>query len=163
MSVKLEEICTILDRLTLDALTLMEEHIQTKLEIENSMNEGEVHLAKSRYIMGHNKVSELQLPTEDSPEFEALATIHPHDDEKLFNRESYDLEMRQKGSADNLKDPLKWFGILLPKNLHQAQSKFKQSLLWSVKCVNLQTQLNETCIKIKQLYELKEQLGNVEE
>lgn len=163
MSANLDEICSVLDRLTLDSLTLMEEHIQTKLELENSMNEGEINLAKSRFIMGHKNVSELQLPTEDSPEFDALAVVHPQEEENFFDQNLYDLEIRQKGSEEKLKDPLRWFGILLPNNLHQAQSKFKQALLWAVKCANLQTQLNETCVKIKQLHEIKAQLVKVEE
>lgn len=164
MSEQLDKLCSVLDRLTLDALTLMEEQIQLKLEIESSMSEGEGHLAKSRYILGHKSVSELQLPTEGSPEFEAQAVVHSVDDEVLLKANFYDLEVRKKDeNGEKTKDPLRWFGVLVPQNLHQAQSKFRQSLLWAVKCVNVQMQLNEVCTRIQQLKRVKLELSNTEE
>lgn len=163
MALDLDKICTVLDKLTIDALTLMEEHIQVKLEIEKSMNEGESHLVKSRYIKGQNFVSQLQLPTEDSNEFDALAVVHPEKSEELFNKNVYDLEIRKCNDDEKLKDPIRRFGVLVPQNLYYAQSRFKQALLWVVKCVNVQNRLKETCIKIAQLKEVKSKLITVEE
>ena len=45
----LDKICQTLDKLTLDALTLMQEEIQLKINAENAMIGGESHLAKTRY------------------------------------------------------------------------------------------------------------------
>lgn len=44
----LDKICNVLDKLTLDALTLMQEEIDLKLTAENAMIGGETHLAKTR-------------------------------------------------------------------------------------------------------------------
>lgn len=44
----LDQICTTLDKLTLDALTLMQEEIDLKINAENAMIGGETHLAKTR-------------------------------------------------------------------------------------------------------------------
>lgn len=91
----LDKICTVLDKLTLDKLTVLEEVIQAKLELEKSMCDGEMHLAKTRYIMGRNSVSVLQLPTENSTEFDASTVVHSEEDEKLFGEKTLDLEVRK--------------------------------------------------------------------
>jgi hypothetical protein len=151
----LDKICTLLDKLTLDALTLIEEEIQTKLNIENAMCGGETHLAKSRYILGQSSVSSLQLPTENSPDFEATTTVHSEEDEELFGAKLRHLEAEKK---EEQTDPVRWFGYLVPQDLYHAQTMFRQALQWIIKCVNVQTRLVETCGKIGQLKELKSEL-----
>lgn len=150
----IDQICTVLDKLTLDALTLIEEEIQTKLNIENAMCGGETHLAKSRYILGQNSVSSLQLPTENSPEFDAMTTVRVEEN-KDFLTESRELEVLKK--EDQI-DPVRWFGYLVPQDLYHAQSMFKQALQWIIRAANVQTRLIETCTKIEQLKELKKDL-----
>lgn len=156
MAKDLERICEVLDKLTLDSLTLMEQHIQQKLEVEKIMCDGESHLAKSRYIMGRNNVSSLQLPTENCFEFEATATVKREEDDGSITGEAFDLEIANKKTEQA--DPIRWFGVLVPQNLHFAQARFKQALLWAVKAANTQCQLREVCDKIEQLEDLKEEL-----
>lgn len=151
----LDKICNILDKLTLDALLLIEEEIQTKLNIENTMSSGESHLAKSRYIVGQNNVSAIQLPTEKSPECTATVKVYQNEDEKLFNRKSYEIQLTTKSEDENVQDPLKWFGVLVPQNLTYAQNMFRQALQWSIKAVNIQTQLCQTIDKINELQDIK--------
>ncbi|KAK9693161.1 hypothetical protein QE152_g34382 [Popillia japonica] len=153
--VDIDKICTTLDKLTLDTLTLMEEHVQLKLNLENSMNDGILNLAKTRYIVGQNNISSLQLPAEDSPEIEAIAVIHSEEDEKLGYR-THDLEIIKKSeNTSKIQDPLKWFGVLLPQNLHMAQNRFKQALVWIGEIANVQSRLNYNCNKLKGLRQLK--------
>lgn len=151
----IDKICTILDKLTLDALLLIEEEIQTKLNIENAMSLGETNLAKARYIMGQNKVSAIQLPTENSPEFTAVVKIHPSESDKLFENKSYEIQLTQKNDNTNVQDPIKWFGVLVPQTLTQAQKMFRQALQWTVKAANIQTELNETIENINKLKNMK--------
>ncbi|KRT84009.1 hypothetical protein AMK59_953, partial [Oryctes borbonicus] len=104
---ELDKVCTTLDKLTLDTLTLMEEHVQLKLNLENSMNDGVLCLAKTRYIVGQNNVSSLQLPTGDSQEVEAVAVIHSEEHEKL-GYSMHDLEIIKKSESNSkIQDPLK--------------------------------------------------------
>ncbi|KAJ3646304.1 hypothetical protein Zmor_023896 [Zophobas morio] len=152
---ELDKICTVLDKLTLDALTLMEEEIQIKLNVENAMCGGETHLAKSRYILGQNSVSSLQLPTENSPDFDAVTTVVGEDDEELFGQKARTLEVVKN---EEQIDPVRWFGYLVPQDLYHSQSMFKQALQWIIRAVNVQTRLIETCGKIEQLKELKKEL-----
>ncbi|EFA07742.1 Coiled-coil domain-containing protein 115-like Protein [Tribolium castaneum] len=151
----IDQICSVLDRLTLDALTLMEEQIQIKLNIENAMCGGETHLAKSRYILGQNSVSSLQLPTENSPEFDAMTTVHLEESDEFFGEKSRELEVSKK--EDQI-DPVRWFGYLVPQDLYHAQSMFKQALQWIIRGANVQTNLIQTCNKIQQLKELKKEV-----
>lgn len=149
----LDRICDTLDKLTLDALTLTEEKVKLALNTENAMCGGEAHLAKARYIMGHNNVSALQLPTENSPEFTASAKVYPYEDEKLFGETSYELHLTKKSEDETVQNPVRWFGVLVPQNLNYAQNMFRQALQWAVQAVNVQRQLQET---IQKIYDLKE-------
>lgn len=155
---ELDKVCTLLDKLTIDSLTTLEDVIQTKLELENSMCEGESHLAKTRYIMGRNSISTLQLPTKNGNEFEALTVVHSEGDENAFGELSLDLEAKKLTEGEENLNPVRWFGVLVPQNLYSAQVKFKQALLWAVKAANLQTQLYGLSLKINALKGLKESL-----
>lgn len=166
----LDKICSVLDRLTLDMLVLMQRQMQYKLNIEKSMTDGELHISKSRYIMGHKNVSSLQLPTENSPDIDASITLEEiQDDPSMFgkprlkmNIEEYTKANKSEDSTEtdvkNVQDPVNWFGVLVPRDLRLAQGKFKDALDWVVDCANNQIRLHQTCIKIKQLTALKEEL-----
>ncbi|KAK5641031.1 hypothetical protein RI129_009578 [Pyrocoelia pectoralis] len=156
---ELQKISLLLDKLCLEAFILMEQHIETKINLERCMCDGETYLAKSRYIMGQNSVSALQLPTEDSPEVDPLAVVHAHKDDSVYGQKLLELELKKKPSDpdDHYQNPLRWFGVLVPQDLQKAQAKYKQALSWCVQSVNVQTKLNETCTKIQELknYKLK--------
>ncbi|CAH0563535.1 unnamed protein product [Brassicogethes aeneus] len=153
MSEELEKVCETLDKLTLDALTLMEEQIQLKLSLENAMVAGESNLAKTRYILGQNSVSVLQLPSEDA---EMTANVKVVDkSEKYLDCKAVEI---QKCGGEDVPNPLKWFGVLVPQNLHNAQKMFTQAINYVVDSVNVQRKLEETCVKLKQLKEYKKEL-----
>lgn len=153
MACELEKICEVLDKLTLDSLTLIEQQVQQKLELEKCMSNGESQLAKSRYIMGRNSVSSLQLPT---AEIKASAVVRTEEDANLYTDEAFDLDVIK--NQEETSNPIRWFGVLVPQNLHDAQAKFKQALMWVVKVANTQNQLRSVCVKIAQLEELKERI-----
>lgn len=148
----IDKICAVLDKLTLDALLLIEEQIQTKLNVEDAMSSGENNLAKARYIMGQNKVSAIQLPTENSPEFTAIVKVYNSKTEK-FDSESY--EIHKSHETDDVQEPTKWFGVLVPQNVTYAQKMYQQALQWAVKAVNIQSKLNQTMENVRKLKEIK--------
>ncbi|KAJ8922953.1 hypothetical protein NQ315_001499 [Exocentrus adspersus] len=151
----LDRVCDVLDKLTLDSLLLIEEKVRLTLNAENAMCGGEAHLAKARYIMGQNSVSALQLPTENSAEFTASAKVYPNEDEKLFGEASYELHLTGTAEGQTVQDPVRWFGVLVPQNLHSARGMFRQALQWAVQTVNIQKQLRATMEKIVELNEVK--------
>ncbi|KAK4874358.1 hypothetical protein RN001_013718 [Aquatica leii] len=137
--IKLDIVCILLDKLYLKALKLMEKHIQAKICLELCMCDGETYLTKSRYIMGQNQVSFLQLPTEDSAEFESIARVHTGDD-NTYGQKLFDLEIKKQSNSDNrFQNPLNWFGVLVPQDLHKAQDKYQQALSWCIQSANIQT------------------------
>ncbi|XP_065160746.1 coiled-coil domain-containing protein 115 [Atheta coriaria] len=157
----LSRINTLLDRLTLESLSLMEQHIAVKIELEKCMVGGESHVTKARYIMGHQQVSQLQLPNEDCNEFQAMGVVHHDSDNKDIIKDNlFDLEFKTVGKRSEADDvalvvnPVQWFGVLVPQSLHLAQEKFKQTLHWSIKSVNVQQKLSDCLMTIAKLNKL---------
>ncbi|XP_060522527.1 coiled-coil domain-containing protein 115-like [Cylas formicarius] len=147
----LDKICDVLDRLTLDALTMMQEEIELKINAENAMIGGEMHLVKSRYILGQNNVSALQLPSENGHEASALVKVHETEDE--FGLKQFDLESNKPD--ETRPNPIRWFGYLTPQSLSYAQNLYRQALQWIVQAGNVQLRLTETCAQIEILKKLK--------
>ncbi|CAG9859450.1 unnamed protein product [Phyllotreta striolata] len=152
----LDKICETLDKLTLDALFLVQEEIDLKLNVENAMSGGEAHLAKTRYIIGQNNVSALQLPTENSAEFSSVIKVEGS--ESLLGANTYTLREIKKSEDETVQEPLRWFGFLVPQNLNFAQKMFRQALQWSVQAVNTQNQLQRVLHSISSLKEVKSNL-----
>ncbi|XP_078520799.1 vacuolar ATPase assembly protein VMA22 [Lissotriton helveticus] len=57
-----------------------------------------------------------------------------------------------------VQDPLKWFGILVPQSLRQAQSSFKQGLDLAGEVAGLQSSIESTRIQYRTLLAKKQQL-----
>ena len=80
----------------------------------------------------------------------------------IQNRKNNDEESKDKdvNPAEDKKvgkDPIKWFGVLVPSMLRQTQKTFVRSLELSIDCVNIQSQI-ESKIARKNL--LLDQLNN---
>lgn len=161
-----------LDDMALRMLQLMKEYIDVKRTLEELIKSGSLHLAKSRYIMGNRNVSALQLPTEDSNEFSALAkvlSVKDSPDEIVFDLNRLSLsdlsknlksrhskpdksETEETNNLENsINDPLKWFGVLVPQNMRQAQSSFSKALEFVIQGTNLQLEMT----RLKTNYDIK--------
>lgn len=132
------------DKLIIELLDLIEQSVKCKLNIENSSNGGQLHLAKARYYQGSQTVAVSKLPTENSAEFKALRTV------ECGNDSDYELQLKSNPvDKDNgYVDPLKWFGILLPRSLQLAQQSFINSLEFVVEAANVHSKLQTTIINI---------------
>ncbi|XP_065427214.1 coiled-coil domain-containing protein 115 isoform X4 [Chrysemys picta bellii] len=62
----------------------------------------------------------------------------------------------QKGASS--RDPLTWFGILVPQSLRQAQSSFKEGILLAGEIASLQSDIEATRAQYRALLERKRQL-----
>ncbi|XP_045504112.1 coiled-coil domain-containing protein 115 [Colias croceus] len=139
----------LLDKMTLRQLHLMEEKMSREVNIETSLNNGCFHLAKSRYIMGQTSVSKERLPTEASTEFSASTQCETVDEDN-----SKQFKIIENHS--NTVNPMHWFGVLVPQNLHKAKSIFQNTLNFVVECANIQIQLLENSNNITLLKSYKE-------
>lgn len=146
------DVCVILDDRLIDMLELMEDKVQSQLNVENALKSGSIHLAKSRYIMGQNAISTLQLPTENTSDYMAMAKVEKNDvNEETIKYEQYSLV----DPEDTVSNPIKLFGVLVPQNLHQAQNIFKKCVEYIVESVNIDKKLNIIIEEITKLKLLK--------
>lgn len=166
-----EEIHGQLDELAMQLLLLCQNLVDTKLLLEKFMKEGFIGLAQSRYAHagGPNCISKLQLPNEDWEPFEAVKKVSLSqcmrqeigvkfnylslevDEPRKLQQEVENLnssELIHRGSKKkeeaekNLKkDPLKWFGVLLPNSMKQSQKHFAKAIELSVESTNIQNEI----------------------
>ena len=71
----------------------------------------------------------------------------------------------EKGSEDKpilpkKKDPLKWFGVLVPQALRDSQKKFKQAVILSCNLATLKVKLNSLQSHYNQLMQEKQDILN---
>ncbi|KAJ0172251.1 hypothetical protein K1T71_012224 [Dendrolimus kikuchii] len=144
----------LLDKIILKQLHLMEEKMCCELMIESSINNGSFQLAKSRYIMGQSSVSMTRLPTECSAEFEASTLC-----EDIIEDGTKQLKVI-KNSGGITVNPMRWFGVLVPQNLHKAQSIFQNSINYVVECANIQLKILEN---LKNIEILKKYISSIKD
>lgn len=145
---------TLLDKLTLELLDLVEQQVRCQLDIEDSVINGQLLIAKTRYTLGKNSVTTAQLPTENSVEFEALANVTRASSESCASEIADSGLVLQRQTVDKeaaRPEPLKWFGILLPQSMHGAQRMFVRAVERSVECANIQLSLQSAMQNILNL------------
>ncbi|XP_041982590.1 coiled-coil domain-containing protein 115 isoform X2 [Aricia agestis] len=152
-SCDLETTCDLLDKLTLTQLHLIEDKMRSELNLESSINNGSFHLAKSRYIMGQNSVSKEKLPTENTTEFSASVKTVGKQENNITQLEIVD----QKYDTSQI-NPVHWFGVLVPQNLHKAKELFNNAINYVVEAVNIQLQILDNIKKIETLKAYKKSL-----
>ena len=167
-----------LDAVVMHLLTLSQDLIKAKLDMEEQTKLGFIGLAQSRKLMGGaSSVSHLQIPSEESDDFTARFKTN-RDGHKLDKSETefnyfslqdsnvnqviceldskLGIQKRKNKDNDNgdeentpqtketnlPKDPLKWFGLLVPNALRQTQGSFMRSLELSIDCINIQSQID---------------------
>uniref|UniRef100_A0A1B0D551 Vacuolar ATPase assembly protein VMA22 n=2 Tax=Phlebotomus papatasi TaxID=29031 RepID=A0A1B0D551_PHLPP len=150
------DICELMDKLTIEVLDLMEDEVKQKIEIEKNSNSGQLLMAKARYIQGQRTVSASQLPTENSAEFNALATVSTDSPESPRRASKVTLEQHPVDKENGFIDPIKWFGILVPQSLQLARNRFKKTIELAVDCTNTQLRLNRCMNQLEGLRQMKQ-------
>lgn len=123
--------------------------MRCELNIETSIHNGSLHLAKSRYIMGQTSVSAAKLPVEGSAEFRASTVCEALEEDGVKQLKVVE------NNTDNTSNPLRWFGVLVPQNLHRARNIFQSTINFVVECVNVQLQILDNMKNIETLNEYK--------
>lgn len=156
-----------LDELVIRILRLMNEYINCKINIENRIRSGCLDLAKARYITGNRNISSLQLPGEDALGVEAqyrvsqsnkngfmeYKSINPVELQETFIVENFKNvnlssdKSTTRNTGNSSKDPIKWFGFLVPQSLRQAKVTFEKCLEVVIECANIQSELSH-CLEL---------------
>ena len=160
-----------LDELAMQLLLLCQNYIDTKLKLEQFMKEGFITMAQARNSMGGPcTVSALQLPNEDWEDFEATKKVSLSESKRQEINVKFNYLSLETGSntkpdkVENLdsglvnrknkteikdddkkkvkaKDPLKWFGVLVPQTLRQSQKHFSKAIELSVEATNIRNEI----------------------
>ena len=74
----------------------------------------------------------------------------------IQNRKKNDEDTKEESvkpveNKKGVKDPIKWFGVLVPNMLRQTQKTFVKSLELSIDCVNIQGQIESNIARKKYL------------
>lgn len=125
------------DKLLVDMLDLVEQSVRCKIEIETTTNAGQLLLAKSRYIDGAQSVTGSRLPTENSAQFNALKTVN----QSTNSERNFELNVQTVDKEHGFIDPIRWFGVLVPRSLQLARDRFNRAIELTVECANMQLKL----------------------
>ncbi|KAK2579695.1 hypothetical protein KPH14_011042 [Odynerus spinipes] len=150
------DICNAIDKLVLRNLELMEEKVSTNVQMESLLRTGHIELAKARYICGKENVSILQVPVHTENVTSLFELESKYIEESKDAVPSFDISMRKENeTGEDIQNPVKWFGVLIPQNLRTAQKRFQESVYLATKVANIQCELNSVSNKLKALYLLK--------
>ncbi|XP_066585963.1 coiled-coil domain-containing protein 115 [Prorops nasuta] len=157
-----DDICQKLDEMVINSLELMEDKISINFVMEKLNSNGYIEFAKVRYLFGKDSVSILKIP------------VDKHNLTSLFNLESCVTEVDSKHSVTSftahmktsnpcnitIENPIKWFGILIPKNLKIAQTIFQDAVFLSIRLANVQLKLLAILVEIERLLIKKKTMSN---
>ncbi|KAK9307896.1 hypothetical protein QLX08_001952 [Tetragonisca angustula] len=156
MHESIDDICKAIDENLLHNLELMQEKIDINVQMEKILRDGYIELAKAKYIRGKESISVLQVPVEDERVvtlFE-LETKLTEETGKIVP--NFDISLKKSdNNGDEIQDPIKWFGVLVPQSLRIAQKRFQESLYLVVRAANIQAEITSVVDKLQSLYFLK--------
>ena len=138
-----------LDGICVQMVQLMDDYCTNIGRLERCLRDGCVHLAKSRYLMGNSSVSDLQLPT--SGPYNARSTVV---------RDAKDGTV-WLARDDNGDDPIKRFGVLVPRSLRTAQEGFCMCLESAVESVHMKMEMEKIRETYRTLKSVRNQMKNV--
>ncbi|XP_025779993.1 coiled-coil domain-containing protein 115 isoform X1 [Puma concolor] len=171
-----------LDSLLLQLFQDLEELEAKRAALNARVEEGWLSLSKARYSMGAKSVGPLQYASLMEPQVcvytsEAqdglqrlwLVRASAQTPEEVGPREAvflYPALRRRKGltrtpepeSFPALRDPLNWFGILVPHSLRQAQASFREGLQLAADMATLQIRIDWGRSQLRGLQEKLKQL-----
>jgi len=99
-----------------------------------------------------------QLPSEEANEFEALKTVSSSQNELG----THQFQLATQSPADKV-DPIKWFGILVPKSLKTARDCYEKATELVVEAANVEQRLRKNCELLAKLKVVKCDFENTEE
>ncbi|XP_018054274.1 PREDICTED: coiled-coil domain-containing protein 115-like [Atta colombica] len=153
MSKNVDVLSEEIDELMLRKLELIEEKVHGNIQMETLLKDGHIELAKAKYIRGKENISMLQVPNNEDTVTSLFdletKTINEDND---MTEPCFDISFKKlSDDADGPKDPIKWFGVLVPQNLKNSQKRFQESIYLAAKIANTQAELISVLSKLKTL------------
>ncbi|KOC63501.1 Coiled-coil domain-containing protein 115 [Habropoda laboriosa] len=152
----IDDICRAIDDNLLRNLELMQEKVNVNVQMENILRDGYIELAKAKYIRGKESISVLQVPVDDEKVVSLFELETKLTEETGIIIPNFDISLKTLGKGeDEIQDPIKWFGVLVPQSLRIAQKRFQESLCLAVRAANIQAEVTSVLDKLQSLYFLK--------
>uniref|UniRef100_A0A8C6QLV0 Vacuolar ATPase assembly protein VMA22 n=1 Tax=Nannospalax galili TaxID=1026970 RepID=A0A8C6QLV0_NANGA len=126
-----------LDSQVLQLLGDLEELEAKRTALNARVEEGWLLLAKARYAMGAKSVGPLQYASRMEPQ----VCVRARGPSSLLFQRKGPVKTPESESSAAPKDPLNWFGILVPHSLRQAQASFQDGLQLAADIASLQTRI----------------------
>ncbi|KAG5213604.1 coiled-coil domain-containing protein 115 isoform X1 [Ovis aries] len=171
-----------LDFLLLQLLEDLEQLEAKRQALNARVEEGWLSLSKARYAMGAKSVGPLQYASHMEPQVRVctgeaqdglqkfwMVRAGTQTPEEVGSREAAFVSSalrRRKGlprtpepdSSPAPQNPLKWFGILVPHSLRQAQASFREGLQLAADMASLQSRISWGRSQLQELQEKLKQL-----
>uniref|UniRef100_A0A8C5Q652 Vacuolar ATPase assembly protein VMA22 n=1 Tax=Leptobrachium leishanense TaxID=445787 RepID=A0A8C5Q652_9ANUR len=178
---ELSTVCRKLDLLTLRLMDDLEHLRSKRDALNRLIEKGWLSLSQSRYSMGQKFVSALQYKQDMVPsvsvqdrqtcdgstvfevERESVTGGNRGEVEEIGAAEAVLRHRRGPTKAEpqgdptklpvisSCQDPLRWFGILVPQTLRQAQSSFHEGILLAADVASLQNHIEQIYIQYRSL------------
>lgn len=112
--------------------------------LQDSAAEDGVTTFTTERVQPGDKVTEEKLPEVEN--IGAADQVLRHRGHKVTTEapEPTTTEESEKPKSPSPNDPLRWFGVLVPQSLRQAQSNFQQGILLAAEVASLQSSIEET-------------------
>ncbi|XP_045695103.1 coiled-coil domain-containing protein 115 [Phyllostomus hastatus] len=171
------DVRTELDSLLLRLLADLEELEAKRAALNARVEEGWLSLSKARYAMGAKSVGPLQYASHMEPQVCVCTSEEPDGLQKfrvvraaaqapedvgprepaLRRRKGFTRTPEPEPSSAP-RDPLNWFGILVPHSLRQAQASFREGLQLAAEMASLQSHISWGHSRLRELQEKVKQL-----
>ena len=115
------------------------------------------------YFVDDNKDEKISAP-DSSVRKRNIPKDESEEDFTLLTNSVQDIQLDSTNSAvkKKPKDPIKWFGLLVPQTLRQSQTRFKSAIELTVELANLESQYRSLQVKYKDLLKEKKRLKDLD-
>eukprot|EP00079_Xenopus_tropicalis_P020229 XP_012810927.1 PREDICTED: coiled-coil domain-containing protein 115 [Xenopus tropicalis] len=176
-------LCGRLDALTLRLMEELESLRDKREALNQHIEQGWLCLSQARYSMGNKRVCSLHYRPDMAPLtlVQSRAAEEGHTQFHIKRQEAESQNVEEIGSLDQPglrhrrgptdppkpprghtespgQDPLRWFGVLVPQSLRQAQSTFREGILLAAEVASLQSSVDTTQREWRLLLAEKQQL-----
>lgn len=187
-TIAMDSLCTQLDSVLLEYFDTIEKFYQCQETLAQNLKSGNLHMSRARYIRGAVSISECQITEKEmqasvrvhvSDEGEGKNEMGPTftltSESDGANQSSSDATRRRRADTENenpppqakdesktacgMKDPLHWFGLLVPQALRYSQKNYKLAIEQCVELTNLQSQIQQIQKKYENLLHKKNLLA----
>ncbi|KAI8898678.1 hypothetical protein BC833DRAFT_588817 [Globomyces pollinis-pini] len=125
-------------QLFINIMDLLDEYQLQMNQLQKTMAKGFIELSQAKYSYGEHRISQYQYDSR----MESLVKLTPNETSSQLVRSKSD---------PTLKNPILWFGVLVPQSLKLSQTNFVNSLDLVLNLSNIQLELSQLTDRFNKL------------